>query len=69
MNICELLKEYTDQYYNLAANPPQFCEDGRCTIDINGSLRDNPTDFLSLTIESTDCEKWTITSVKYVRNE
>ncbi len=62
INICELLQEYTDQYYNLAADPPQFSEDGRCTMEIKGTLRDNPSDTVHVTIESDDGETWTITS-------
>ncbi len=60
MNICDLLQEYADQHYMLQANPPQFHEDGRCTIEIKGTLPDNPTDCVYVTIESTDCETWKI---------
>ena len=60
MNICDLLQEYANQHYMLQANPPQFHEDGKCTIEIKGTLPDNPADCVYVTIESTDCETWKI---------
>ena len=61
INICDLLQEYADQHYILQATPPQFHEDGKCTIEIKGTLPDNPADCVYVTIESTDCETWNIT--------
>ncbi len=71
MSICELLKEYADQSYALSAALPQFHEDGKCTIDITG-IRHNDSedtdDVVYLTIESTDCASWTVTSTEKETN-